>query len=134
MHAAVSILLAALLSVHSVGGLCWQCENVQDSCAECPVTTTVCNCHRTADVPTEDEICVESSSSCELECTGTCRYLQLARVTVEQFADTQWVAALPPGFEAVPSQSVFDIFERSAIARGGHPPLRLHLFHGLLLI
>jgi len=134
MRAAVSILLAAILTVHSVGGLCWQCADVPASDVESPVAVTVCHCQRSAETPSGSETVRESNSSCEFECTGTCRYLQVGRVTVEQPTDTLWIAALPLDYAAIPSQSVFDIFERSAIAHGGHPPLRLHLFHGLLLI
>ena len=134
MHAAVSILLAAILTVHSVGGLCWQCADVPASCPNSPVATTVCHCHRGAEAPSDSAALGESDSRCEFECTGTCRYLQIERVSVEQPADTLWIAEVPPESGAIPSQSVFDIFERSALARGGHPPLRLHLFHGLLLI
>ena len=134
MHAAVSILLAVIVTVHSVGGLCWQCADVPAGCSNSPAATTICNCHRSAEVPSGGETVRESDSSCEFECTGTCRYVQTVRLTVEQPADTLWIAELPPESSAIPGRSVFDIFERSALARGGHPPLRLHLFLGLLLI
>lgn len=134
MRAAVSILLATLLTVHSVGGLCWQCADVQAGCPISPVATSVCNCHRPAEPTSECDIVAGSDSCCEFECTGTCRYLHPTRVAIEQRADAQWVALDPLDLVAIPVQSVFDIFERGAIARGGHPPLRLHLFHGLLLI
>lgn len=134
MHSVVSILLAGCLAVHSVGGLCWQCAEVQASCTKSPVATSVCNCHRAAEAKSERETVAGSDSCCEFECTGSCRYLQIVRVTVEQPANTLWIAALPLDHGTISSQSVFDIFERSAIAHGGHPPLRLHLFHGLLLI
>lgn len=134
MHSAVSILLAVVVAVHSVGGLCWQCADVQASCSNSPIATSSCSCHRAAEVPSEGSTIAGADSCCELECTGTCRYLQIVRVTVEQPADTLWIAAMPLPNGETPSRSVFDVFERSAIARGGHPPLRLHLFHGLLLI
>lgn len=134
MHSAVSILFAGLLAVHSVGGLCWQCADVQASCPKSPVATSVCNCHRAGEPTSERDTVADADSCCEFECTGSCRYLQIVRVTVEHPSDTFWIAAMPLPSGETPSRSVFDVFERSAIARGGHPPLRLHLFHGLLLI
>lgn len=134
MHSAVSILLAVVFAVHSVGGLCWQCADVQAGCPKASAAASSCCCHRAAEAPSEGSAIADADSCCEFECTGTCHYLQIVRVTVEQPADTLWVAVLPLAHATIPSQSVFDIFERSAIARGGLPPLRLHLVHGLLLI
>lgn len=134
MHSAVSILLAVVVAVHSVGGFCWQCTDVQASCLKAPVATSVCNCHRAAESTIGRDTVEGSDSCCEFECTGSCRYLQIVRVTVEQSAGTLWIAAMSLPSCETPSRSIFDVFERSAIARGGHPPLRLHLFHGLLLI
>lgn len=133
MRAVISILLAGIVAVHSAGGLCWQCVDVQASCPKSPVAATGCTCHRAAEAPSDGEGVGDSDSSCEFECAGTCRYLQTERVSVEQ-PDMPWIATLSLDHGTIPSQSVFDIFERSAIARGSHPPLRLHLFHGLLLI
>lgn len=134
MRAAVSILLAAIVTVHSVGGFCWQCAETRASCSTCPVATAVCDCHQKTATGGDGDSVGDSNSECELECTGTCRYLNPVRVTFDQPADTHWVAVLPPEFVVIPGRSVFDDFERTVIARGGHPPLRLHLFHGLLLI
>jgi hypothetical protein len=134
MHTAVSILLAGVLTVHSVCGLCWHCVDAEASCPKTPAATTVCNCHRAAEVPSGSDAFRDADSCCQFECTGTCHYLQIERVTIEQSADTLWIAALPVDGSAIQPQTVFDIFERGAIAHGGYPPLRLHLVHGLLLI
>ncbi|MBL9084994.1 MAG: hypothetical protein JNK76_24535 [Planctomycetales bacterium] len=134
MHTAFSILLAGIVTVHSVAGLCWQCAEMPAGCQESPGTATVCHCHRSSEESHRSEAAFQADSDCDFECTGTCRYLQSERPTVEQPTDMPWIAELPPEIGAIQSRSVFDVFERGALARGGHPPLRLHLVHGLLLI
>jgi hypothetical protein len=134
MHGVSSILLAGILAVHSAGGLCWQCADMQASCPKTSTNACDCCCHEPADGPSDGRGLDVPEPACAFECTGTCRFLQPVRVSVEESASTPWVAILPLDESGVAEQSLFDALERSAIPRGGHPPMRLHLFHGLLLI
>lgn len=68
-----------------------------------------------------------------MECSGTCRFLPVERVVVEQPATDFALVAIPlESFNTTPVGSM--VFERESVVSRGHPPLRLHLLHQLLLI
>lgn len=135
MHATVSILLAAVLTVHSVGGLCWQHAGLDDHCTKSPSAVSFCGCGKHVDPPVDGAgFRRQSNDGCRSECTGSCRYSQAKRVVVEASPLTLCVQPMVFDSETARPQSIFDIFERGAITRGGCPPLRLHLINGILLI
>lgn len=137
MRSAASLLLAVVLIAHSVCGLCWRCvetsggQNASATFADnCDGS---CGCHSASTAPPCSDTATRHNPTCRMECSGTCRFLPVERVVVEQPAtDFALVTILPESLNTTPAGST--VFERESVVSRGHPPLRLHLLHQLLLI
>lgn len=130
MHAFFSISLACLLFLQAVSGWCWQCPHDCMPCGD-RVAQPTKSCSHDCDHEQQSE----GPCKCNLECHGICTYLQPEKTQVDSPVElVSW------DIVAITTAST-DLAHGSALAwelaqsRGElEPPLRLHLFHQVLLI
>ena len=129
MQALSSISMACLLFLQAVSGCCWQRECVDGAATITPPTKRCADdCHDTQ----------HSQKPCEgkLECHGVCTYLMPERTLVDSSdgsvsLDVVFLPALAS------SHVTLSVASGWVFAHGPstvEPPVRLHLFHQVLLI
>ena len=131
MNVILSMVMSGLLLIHAVLGCCWHHAHTcarHDSAAEhAEPLDTCCKDHQ---CPAEHE----GPCNCRIECHGVCIYMTSQKVQIDC---TQLV--IPFEFVAIEGsfvdpQAAKPLREALGRAIAALPPLRLHLFHQILLI
>jgi|SRR3954471_8736468 hypothetical protein len=124
MRSVFSSFVAASLLIHAAIGCCWHHPHNDDTC--CDDSQTSQSDHgQSGD---------HSHAPCKDHCHGTCHYLpvqktQLDRITIHTLLD---FAAVVPAACEVPFAAQLRTGRTHLSA--AEPPVRLHLFHQILLI
>ena len=134
MHAFLSILMAGLLFIQGVTGWCWQRQRQCVQCDECAARApglAQCCAHDGA----KEQQPEQPGRPCEHKvlCRGCCTYLlpEKTQIDAADWGHLLCFAAIPAAEEFFPPSSFW------AFACGPvelKPPLRLHLYHQVLLI
>jgi hypothetical protein len=127
-------LLALSLVIHAAIGCCWFCAH-PDACSSCLQASDVQGpdcCHRHSGAPQRDG--THGPCKSRSGCRGLCIYLPAQKVQVGKL-----LVLVPIDFAAIGSTSPnspgnAELSANLARKFVPEPPLRLHLFHRILLI
>ena len=127
-------ILASSLIIHAVLGCCWHHAHEAAECNESPLTlaqATGCE-HDHGD--SEDEHQPRGPFKSRSHCHGICSYLPAHKTQVDKDQSVALLDFAAEAGELARSQAVAQPFAAGNGAFGAPPPLRLHLYHQILLI